>query len=137
MANQGELSRMVQENTELALDDETMRRENTKKLIKSIESAADLMIQAKKNSLAFTRYIYAFLFFFGLVIGLSFVGWIIASGGPEKAFANTFLPADANKRIVCFLGEQNLSFKKTEMYDLRQFTGSFGNNTRCIITNNN
>jgi len=125
---------MIEKNFELALDDEKLRRRNTQKLINTIEKAADLMIEGKKTTTAFTRYIYFIIIILGVLLILTGVGWIISSGGLDKAFENTFMPLDANKQIICYHGNESLRFKKTEMEEFKNFKEGFGENINCSIT---
>jgi hypothetical protein len=124
----------------LALDDEAFRRQNTEKLVNLLEKGAEtlskgaeLMVEGKKTSLAFTRYVYFFLVLISLLFLVSISGWVVSSGSLDKAFHNTYVPDDANKRVVCFMGLENMSFKKAEINQLYYYKAAFGNQTNCVI----
>ena len=115
----------------LALDDERFRRENTEKLVKTVESVGSCMVEAAKTSKAMYRYIYIYMGIIVALLVLVIIGYIWSYGTIQAAYQSLFVPLDGKKIVTCFYNEKNISFKKVDFESLYYFKQSL--NASCSI----
>lgn len=118
---------------ELALDDEEMRKQNTRELVGLIKEGKDFFVQQKKNARVTKWYFILIIGFMVVMIGGSMLVVVLKSGSPENAVDNILGgKEDVNKRIVCAADGQNLTFRIFQGYEAYYVKQVF-NDTECHI----
>ncbi len=116
---------------ELALDNETIRKLNTKKVVDAFDKVGNSMEEMRKNAKVSKIYLAIML---GLILFLV-VGGLIAiaakSGGISQFIDNNWAVENINKRIICETENQNMTFRTIE--DAHYFKLTFNNESDCYI----
>ena len=128
---------MGKKTKELAIDDKDLRKINTQKVVKCVESITDYVEEGKKTAKTTKVYLLVML---GVVLFIILGGIItiyFKSDGLDGFANNLFVMENAKVQIVCTNGEYNMTFitNGASINGLRQaldFRELF-NNSKCWI----
>jgi hypothetical protein len=117
------------------VDDEELRKLNSKKVINMVDEIADNMRETKKTAKVTSLYLLIMVGIIILLVGGSYVALAIRAGSFEAFIEGTFNIENIDKRIICDYNGESMRFKSTE--EAYRFKQVFGETSACnLITIN-